>query len=373
MQLKSVINSFVENCFNANSAASYSPTESYEDTIIFNWLSRGKTKKFNCKSNTESHFKVPLFRRVTRNQETFYSYVDFKLVKVNNVKLSLENFTFWLGTVELDPEYMLNWMDETRILLRFYRKNLSVEDPKKRYLYKKTNCPGDYEPEWRPKLTCYIIITQFPFSEIEYTTEQPKVELSCGKPGCGFTTPRPDKLESHRKNCRNFTLIKSKRVVYGKKQETIDPVFRFACYDIETLEKTSEYAEAGLEILSIGVASNAEGSLTSKYFVRESSDHNDGQAMVDNFMDYLFELAQIYEASLPESLYDEYFELEESSSFWNTDGLNQASRAKKMLIKEQLMLTIFGFNSKKFDMKVLIARDSQITDFSRKTRFLEND
>ena len=338
-------------------AAAYSPNESYEDAFIFNWLSRGKVKKFSCKSNTESNYKIPLFRRLSRNQEVFYSFVDLALVKINNVKLSLENFTSWLGTSRLDPEYMLDWMDETRILLRFYRKNDQVEDSHKRYMYKRTNCPGDYEPSWRPKLTCYVIISKFPFSELEFTTVQPQVELQCGKPNCGFTTPRPDKLQQHRRGCRNYTLIKSKRQVYGKQQTSVDPVFKFVTFDIETVERPSAHAEANLELLSIGVASNIDG-LSSRYFVRASSAHIDGQAMVDEFMDYLFSLYNAYEAFLPESLYDEYNLLEEASSFWSGPGSSQASKQnahmRKMQIREQMMLSIYGFNSKKFDMKVLI-------------------
>ena len=79
--------------------------------------------------------------------------------------------------------------------------------------------------------------------------------------------------------------------------------------------------------------------------------------MVDEFMDYLFELSELYDNYLPESLYDEYNELIETADFFNgtrNGPAKQAANLKKHQIKEQLMFSVYGFNSRKFDMKVLV-------------------
>ena len=277
-------------------------------------------------------------------------------MKVSCVGLTLDNFTHWMGTEPLNPDFMLDWMDSTRILLKFYRRNVDVKNPNRRYVFSRDNCPGDYEPDWQPRQVYNIIITSFPFYEMEFTTESMPTEYKCGKPDCGFQTPRKDKLDKHRESCRNFSLITSKQRVYGGIHNPLEPVFKFACYDIETVEKESEYAEATLELLSIGVAANVEG-LQSKYFVRKSSSPEHGQAMVDEFMDYLFELSELYDNYLPESLYDEYNELIETADFFNgtrNGPAKQAANLKKHQIKEQLMFSVYGFNSRKFDMKVLV-------------------
>ena len=321
----------------------------------FNW-GKSKKYKFKCANIADFSYKIPLFRRKRGADEIYYSYVDWTLVKNERVGLTIENFTPWLNTEPLILDDLFDWMDQERVLLRFYRKQEDVTDRQKRYLHKRTNCPGDYEPEWRPKMQFYIFITEYPFETFELSTEKPIVELKCGMPDCGFRTPRRDKLEKHRKTCRNYTLVTSKQRMYGNKQELIEPVFKFACFDIETIEKPSEFAEATLELLSIGCATNVSG-LESKYFVRDSSSAIDGQAIVDQFMDYLFQLNNSYESCLPAELYDEYEEVSEVANFWGqtrNKTKKAAAHLKKMAIKEQLMFSVYGFNSRKFDVKVLI-------------------
>ena len=199
------------------------------------------------------------------------------------------------------------------------------------------------------------MIPSFPFDKMEVTTIQPPAEIPCGKSNCRFTAPTEERIEIHRKNCLDHTLVTSKQLKYGAQVNSYQPIFKFACFDIETVEKpTDTDVEANLEILSIGIAANINR-YESKYFVREISLPASGQIMVDEFMDYCFQLNQSYQEQLPPEIAKEYAELElELKNSFGKKNEHQDAFVKRCQLKEQLTFSIFGFNSQKFDMKVLV-------------------
>ena len=288
-----------------------------------------------------------------KDKKCFYSYVDWSLVKISNVRLTPEVLASWFQTKPLDQSSMISWMNETRILLRFYKQN--GEKDRHRYQYKRFNCPSDYYPDWQPKVTLFIMIEQYPFNQMNMSTVQPSQDVACGLPGCGFRTPRKDKLARHRNQCRNETEVKTKRKVYGEKVESSNPIIKFVVYDLETVEKSSSKAEAKLELLSIGLASNICG-YQSKYFCRKSDNSLDGQELVDRFLNHIFELKSQFDDNLDPEIVREYEEVNEklrdTSRPWSEKRL---LFTRKQQLKEQLKLSVYGFNSSKFDMKVLLS------------------
>ena len=337
--------------------------EQYCDVILFNW--NRVTKSFGNKESTSDWIspnkKVPLFvRRKTPSQNVFYSYVDWSKVKIKPVVLTVSNFSSWMSFYAFDPEDFETWMDETKILLRFYRKNEKVHDKSRsslatRYKYNRRNIPGDYEPSWTPRFTLFLMIPSFPFDKMEVTSIRPPEEIPCGMPNCRYTAPRAERIEIHRKTCRDYTLVTGKQVKYGAQVDSYKPILKFACFDIETVEKQSDNGvEATLEILSIGVASNIN-QYQSKYFVRDSSVPASGQKMVDDFMDYCFQLNQSYQELLPPGIAQEYAELElQLKNSFGKKTENQDAFVRRCQLKEQLIFSLYGFNSQKFDMKVLV-------------------
>ena len=245
-------------------------------------------------------------------------------------------------------------MDQSKIVLRFYKQQ--AEKDRGRYQYKKFNCPSDYYPDWHAKLTLYVMIEQFPFKEMNISTIQPSKEIACGLPGCGFRTPRSDKLARHRSQCRNFTLVKTKSKVYGEVIESSTPVIKFVVYDIETVEKSTEAnAEAQLELLCIGTATNI-GGYQSQYFCRKSDRTSDGQEVVDRFLDYLFTLKKQYDNEMDQDLIRELQDINERlRDTRNPWSEKKMLFARKGQLKEQLKMSVYGFNSSKFDMKVLLS------------------
>ena len=67
--------------------------------------------------------------------------------------------------------------------------------------------------------------------------------------------------------------------------------------------------KATLTILSIGLNSNIDGQ--THYYERKSSDPKDGYAMVKEFLEKLFELAEKYQETLPPAIHRELESLQE--------------------------------------------------------------
>ena len=316
-------------------------------------LNRNDVKyKFSGPTRLTSSDKVPLFEKKLKSKVLYYSYVDWETVKIKPVKLSVDNFVTWFGFNHLDINNLIEWQNQHRVLLRFYKTTNKVDY---RDGLTRSNCPGDLKPKWKPRMILYLLITDFPFTEFILTTQIKYEPVKCGKPGCGFKASRPSTIEAHRSQCRNYTEIKSKQISYGKPLPSMAPSFKLCVFDIETLEEESpkDNIEATLKLLSIGVATNLNG-YESRYFVRNSSRMDSGQSTVNQFMDYLMILKNKYEKSLPKALITSYedlcIQIESCENFHESRKLY----AEKSKLQSLMSLPIFGFNSSKFDLKVLV-------------------
>ena len=258
----------------------------------------------------------------------------------------------WFNCDDLDIHDLISWQNRHQVLLRFYKTTNRV-DP--RDGLSRSNCPGDLKPKWEPKMVLYLLITEFPFNEFILTTEIKREEIACGLPGCGFKTARQTQIERHRAQCRNYTLIKSKQISYGTPMLSVEPSFKLVVFDIETCEQLSdkEDIEATLKLLSIGVSTNLNG-YESRYFVRRSSRTDDGQALCDQFMNYLMSLKNQYEKSLPKELIRNYYRV--CAKIENCDNYHESRKlyGEKNKLQSLMTLPVFGFNSAKFDLKVLV-------------------
>ena len=148
-------------------------------------------------------------------------------------------------------------------------------------------------------------------------------------PNCRFSTQRKDKLKRHRDQCKDTSQIVCKKVCYGLEEPAFDdfdfdesflddPNFKFATFDLETAEVYSDIAEAKLRILSIGLYSNIDEQ--QYYYERESSNVEDGQKMVDQFIERLFILATLFQANLPPQIIDELERIKERFQLLTLDS-----------------------------------------------------
>ena len=127
-----------------------------------------------------------------------------------------------------------------------------------------------------------------------------------------------------------------------------------AVFDIETIEHASErhndqissntIEEAVLRPVSIGCSSNITND--DKFFLRKSSDPDDAYDLVNQFLDYLFELVDVMHSELPEEIKNAYevlqCEIQDKSKF------SKAYCEKKTMLRtlqSYHIMSVYGFNS----------------------------
>ena len=131
-------------------------------------------------------------------------------------------------------------------------------------------------------------------------------------------------------------------------------------YDIETVERPPENLDASspdaiLNPISIGCASNIPGT-EDQWFCVDSSDNGQIQIMVDRFMEYLMTLQSAYQAQIPQEIRDliqkTRIQLADKKLPYN----NKRRQLEKDLncLKRFEILPVYGFNSARFDLVVLI-------------------
>ena len=260
-------------------------------------------------------FKLPLFHCPFRDY--WYSFVSIDQMKfTKHVKLSIENFCYWFRAAPFQHDTLKSWQEEYKILLNFH-----FVDFEKNYQNQLTiwDSPGSYSPKWSPKHTIDIGIKGEHFTHVYLFNF--KAKTKCGMPNCRFSTQRRDKLKRHRDSCRDTSEVVCKKKCYGLEEPVIDDLafdesfmedtnFKFAVFDLETTEVTSDVAEATCRVLSIGLYSNIDEQ--QYYYERESSAPQHGQLMVDKFIEQLFALALIFQSGLPTEIGDELDRIKEA-------------------------------------------------------------
>ena len=299
----------VDEYFDATVREVFDNENIYPNVIVFSKTKDGE--RFIFKQESDDVNVTPLFHCSRHNY--WYSYVPFDKIQIlKHVKLSIISFCRWFGLPNINMNNLKKWQDENQMLLRFKK----IDVTKERRWQIRSGGPGNYEPEWLPKITFNLGIDENNFFYLFDSKEATK----CGKTKCLYKSWRVDKIEQHRTQCSDTTDVKSKQVFYGKRENQFEkysipenffqnPEFKFAVFDLETTETFSDDAEAKLKILSIGLYSNIDNK--QYYFERKSSSFEDGQQLVNDFMEKLQELADEYQSSLPKEIQLEIYRLKD--------------------------------------------------------------
>ena len=225
--------------------------------------------------------------------------------------------------------------------------------------------PSSFEYDWEPKAVINIAVKSWPADTFWWlpTEHLIRQKYFCTKhpEKCQYESAFPKNVEQHMQTCEVETKICSRRKYYGKPTTIMDDIvdmgflpeeFRFyqvkqlATYDIET----SQEADGRLKPMSIAVGSTFE---EPRYFERRSSDPEDFQRMVNEFLLYLIELHSQLEVPR------EFDEAIENIDFVLREKKFDSDQAKLQSFKRHLsqykILNCFGFNSAKFDMQCLVA------------------
>ena len=188
----------------------------------------------------------------------------------------------------------------------------------------------------------------------------------CDKlPGkCLYQTTEETTFRRHFKSCTDQTTINSKSRSYGQPSNNLQMAidhgilpahfrnFRqkyLATFDLETLEQHPESFIEGQQavhkVASIAIATNLPDT-KNRFFMRDSSDPEDGQKMVDEFLDTLFEWEQKYQEAIPDEIKEAYFSLADVEEDVFNVNRTQKQQLKRFL-KNYLQFPCYGFNSGK--------------------------
>lgn len=131
-------------------------------------------------------------------------------------------------------------------------------------------------------------------------------DLICEKnEDCNYKTTDSYNMKIHEETCTVETVVVAKQISHGKPKDTIGDLidngilsekmrnFRvnhFCVYDIEVVQKDVD-GETRLIPISIGVSSTFT---EDRYFERKTSNPEDGDKMISDFMDYLVEIYDLF-------------------------------------------------------------------------------
>ena len=179
---------------------------------------------------------------------------------------------------------------------------------------------------------------------------------------CLYHTTEQTNYNDHIRTCTDQTKITAKRRTYGPSNDALSQAIShgilpssfkdyrqkyLATWDIETLEASTEgltsIQQAIQRIASVAVASNLPNQ-SEEFFIRESSKPDDGQKLVDRFLDELFRLESCYYDSIP----DEIKEAKEILREVEDDVFSKDRTQRQVLkrfIEDYFTLPVYGFNS----------------------------
>ena len=208
-----------------------------------------------------------------------------------------------------------------------------------------------------------------------------KSTLFCGT--CHQSFARVDNFNRHVENdsaCRTEPLVQAKQKCYGKQTNVekellnaklIEPEHvgysqkLIACYDIETLETIidgDERERAVLKVCSISMMSSWEEG--PNCIVRQGDTEEDGVVLVKSFITYLEKQAIEFTEKTPskfkeslEWIYGEEKKRRDEQKRCRQEGIAYTLQlfpvSWKQYLRSMITFKIYGFNSAKFDAKVL--------------------
>ena len=204
----------------------------------------------------------------------------------------------------------------------------------------------------------------------------------CEFEDCPFFTENRGTFFAHVKSCKDFTRsVQAKQRIYGTHESPLAGLVSdgylprkaltfshkyFACFDIETLETREDddvdieaKREEGLsfknelKFCSIALGSNIPD-VETQCFVRESSSADSAEKTMEAFFARLSFIKQKFDDAIPEYFLEAKQKLEKKIS--NMDFSAERTKLFKYLgyLKTFSSLIVFGYNSSKFDVPVLI-------------------
>ena len=303
--------------------------ETYFDRQVI-FVNHKETSKSWTIEQSQIHKTIVFIPKVSLNRKNsskvLYGRIALDCIKSDKPILvpNIEKLPKYLGF-----DFALSDCSEQQISVEYYKLKIKRM---KNYEYligvNSNSVPGKCV-KWEQKLRIGV------YEGNHYWLPSPNLiakQYSCSENDCLMAFNCEAFVKRHNHSCPSIQKIKTKQKTYGDTREELElliemgylpqsfSTYRFkamAVFDIECLESKIDTVTPDLGntilanqiICSIGectfhiVLSNVTNTFTGlasnigqceqQFFVRKSSKPDDGQAMVDNFMDYLFELLKV--------------------------------------------------------------------------------
>ena len=204
----------------------------------------------------------------------------------------------------------------------------------------------------------------------------------CDFEDCPFFTDDRGTFAKHVKSCKDFCRkVSAKQKIYGKHESPLSVMVEdgylprkaldfshkmFACFDIETLELQEDddvdaevKRDEGLtfknelRFCSVALGSNIPN-VETKCFVRESSAPDSAEKVIDAFFAYLTEIKEKFDMLIPKYFQKAKEQLEQEMSSMEFSAERTKLFSYLRYLKTFSSLIIYGYNSSKFDIPVLV-------------------
>ena len=320
-------------------------------------------KETRTKSVNQSDIKFEDIRDDMLNRQHF----DKAIIKVKNFHAVLD--FYGLAKFDLDIDNLHDQSKQFDLNINLY-----------------VGTPSDCESYVRPlrqkyKNTINLLLDQNKVLTHLILNEQAiKKVYNCTVSDCPFFTDNRGTFAKHIETCKDTRNICAKQKIYGQSDSTLSSLItdgylpeesrnfskkHFACFDIETLEyhensdiDFNEKREGltyknELRLCSIAVGSNIQG-IETKCFIRKDSSPESAESIIQEFFEYLAIIKQKYDAEIPNYYNDAIAKIEEEIKKLNFSAEQRKLYNYLQFLKNITSLIIYGFNSSKFDLPILM-------------------
>ena len=343
--------------------------------IVFTNHNDGKyvTRVKKCDSRP-----ILLFKNKNRNYQYDVSLDEIRAI--SPIKMKLDDILDIYGVPANYVDDPLEVEPENKVNLLFYRLYEEMRHNKKVMIgCKDSSVPGSSWKKYDTKIRIGL-------DENDEYYWLPNTELTVeSKPCqatdlCNYNSKIEKNLHRHEQTCTDEATVTSKQTCYGEPKSLMKEIVSyglldksyleyrqefFATYDLETLEQKSvdfqnsgTVTEAFLGLASIAVATNltdiSDETFPDQCYVKADDSNQSAQDICDQFLDHLFFLADVYQDTIPEEIHEAILilECEQIEEKFSKEKTKKQTWLRHL--KKYQSFNCFGFNSGKFDIKVLL-------------------
>ena len=295
-----------------------------------------------------------------RDRSSIFLDEDFDNIQTPEpIKGSPTAITSIFGWPSLDLDKLEEYEEQNQVQLNILKIIKRTENRKTVTRACKHNSTPGCQNNGNPKID--VAVDTWPSNELYWLPCSSLIDnqIVCSKTSCQFAFETPGAVERHEHNCKEEQKVTAKQKFYGSGENKMHEIIA-AGYLPESFKNFRNPTKATFDIevcqigetlktISIAVASTLHDD---QYFERESSNPEHYQKLVDKFMHYLMDLQKKIQLPLEmenalEKMGEETKEMKQSPEKSRIEGYASYLRTYKQL-------HVFGFNSSRFDLPVLI-------------------